>query len=173
VWTTRWRKRQCWHVHSRCGLPGQRPWTAPLAAPRVSLERSAVAGAQGSRTRGFAGTPGHAVSSGPAGTARRRGRAVARSEGPRHHRPRWRHEAHRRGAASTASGPRKARARVVTKVRQSAQPGQTPYALGHTAVQKGERKEKHVQKGLDNSGNIEGICIFSALVPFDEDQHVF
>src|SRR5262249_33966340 len=60
---------------------------------------------------------------GPAGTAlRRQGRAVAWAEGPRHHRPRLRHEAHRRGETSAASGRRKARARVVTKVRQSAQP---------------------------------------------------
>ena len=40
----------------------------------------------------------------PACTARmRQGRAVARAEGPRHRRPRLRHEAHRRGDASAAS----------------------------------------------------------------------
>jgi hypothetical protein len=28
-------------------------------------------------------------------------------------------------------------------------------------LKKAESKEKNVQKGLDNNGNIEGICIFS------------
>ena len=45
-----------------------------------------------------------------------------RAEGPRHRRPRLRHEAHRRGEASAASRPPQARARVVAKVRLSAQP---------------------------------------------------
>ena len=60
-------------------------------------------------------------SSRPVSTAlRRQGRVVARAAG---HATivRLRHEARRRGAASAASGP-PARARVVTKVRQSAQP---------------------------------------------------
>src|SRR5712691_6696995 len=52
----------------------------------------------------------------------RQGRLVARAEGPRHHRPRLRHRTHRRGDASAASRPPQARARVVEKVRQSAQP---------------------------------------------------
>ena len=46
---------------------------------------------------------------------------VARAAGPRHRRPRLRHEAHRRGAASAASRPPQARARADGSVRQSAQ----------------------------------------------------
>jgi len=69
------------------------------------------------------GTRGRAAVNRPVCSAlRRQGRAVARAEGPRHRRPRLRHEAHRRGAAYAASGPRKAHARVVTKGRQSAPP---------------------------------------------------
>jgi hypothetical protein len=69
------------------------------------------------------GTRGRAAVNRPVCSAlMRQGRAVARAEGPRHRRPRLRHETHRRGEASAASGPRKARARVVTKGRQSAQP---------------------------------------------------
>jgi hypothetical protein len=68
------------------------------------------------------------------GPARRRLRAaaptaesgrVARSSGPGcplHRRPRLRHGAHRRGSASAASRPLKARARTVTAVHLSAQP---------------------------------------------------
>jgi len=47
---------------------------------------------------------------------------VARAEGPRHRRPRLRHEAHRRGAASAVSRPLYTRARVVEHVCLSAQP---------------------------------------------------
>ena len=47
---------------------------------------------------------------------------MARAEGPRHRRPRLRHEAHRRGAASAVSRPLYARARVVETVCRSAQP---------------------------------------------------
>ena len=80
-------------------------------------------GCRGSRTRGFPGTPGRAAVNGPAGTAlRRQGHSVARAEGPRHRRPRLRHETHRRGTASAASRPPQARARVVETVCLSAQP---------------------------------------------------
>jgi hypothetical protein len=54
--------------------------------------------------------------------AARQGRSVARAEGPRHRRPRLRHDTHRRGDASAASRPLKAHARVVEKVCLSAQP---------------------------------------------------
>ena len=64
----------------------------------------------GSRTYGVPGISGRAAGSGPAGiTLRRQGRAVARAVGPRHHRPRLRHEAHRRGPASAASNPTSSR----------------------------------------------------------------
>jgi hypothetical protein len=71
----------------------------------------------------FCISPPETPASSAYGTAlRRQTRSVARAVGPRHRRPRLRHCTRRRGAASAASGPRKARARVVTKVRQSAQP---------------------------------------------------
>jgi hypothetical protein len=83
----------------------------------------AVVGGRGLRPRGVPETSGRAAVSRPVSTAlRRQGRVVARAAGPRHHRPRLRHEARRRGAASAASRPPQAHARVVTKVRQSAQP---------------------------------------------------
>jgi hypothetical protein len=86
-------------------------------------ERSAGAGGRGSRPSGCPGTPSRTGVSGPTGTALRwQGRVVAWAESPRHRRPRLRHRTRRRGAASAASGPRKARARVVTKVHLSAQP---------------------------------------------------
>ena len=107
-----------WRDPRQRGLP-----EAGLLVGAVSRWRRAVAGGRGSRLRGFPGSSGHTAVSRPVCTAlRRQGRVVARAAGPRHRRPRLRHEAHRRGAASAASGPRKARARVVTKVRQSAQP---------------------------------------------------
>jgi hypothetical protein len=56
------------------------------------------------------------------GTRGGRRPGLARAEGPRHHRPRLRHETRRRGAASAASGPRKARAQTVASVYQSAPP---------------------------------------------------
>ena len=105
---------------SRRGLP--REQRRPTLTGAASRWRRAVAGGQGSRTCGFPGTPGRAAGSGPAGTAlRRQGRVVAWPIGPRHHRPRLRHAAHRRGEASAASRPRKARARAVIKVCLSAQ----------------------------------------------------
>ena len=52
----------------------------------------------------------------------RQGRSVERAEGPLHRRPRLRHRTRRRGAASAASRPPQARARVVETVRLSAQP---------------------------------------------------
>jgi len=59
----------------------------------------------------------------PAWMARmRQGRAMARAAGPPHRRPRLRHDLRRRGKASAASTTRKARARPVTAVGQSAQP---------------------------------------------------
>ncbi len=119
LWTTRCdvRRRRA----DRCGLPRQRHGAALSGA--ASRWRSAVAGGRGSRTSGVPGTPGCAAGSGPGCTAlRRQGRSVARAEGPRHRRPRLRHEAHRRGDASAASRPRTARARVVIKVGLSAQP---------------------------------------------------
>jgi hypothetical protein len=85
--------------------------------------RRAVAGRRGSHPSGVPGISGRAAGSGPAGTAlRRQGRAVARAAGPRHHCPRLRHKRHRRGAASAASRPPQARARVFASVCQSAQP---------------------------------------------------
>jgi hypothetical protein len=95
----------------RCGLPRQH-W------------QSGGAGNCGSRPSHVSqGYRAAACGSGPAGRAlRRQGRTVARAAGPRHHRPRLRHEAHRGGLASAVSRRRKARARVVTTVRQSAQP---------------------------------------------------
>jgi hypothetical protein len=58
----------------------------------------------------------------PSLALRRQGCSVARAAGPRHRRPRLRHEAHRRGEASAASRPPQARARVFASVCQSAQP---------------------------------------------------
>ena len=93
-------RRRCQPLAKR---GGRRPWLAPERCPRDTLavppsaDRSATA-------------------------LRRQGRSVARAAGPRHHRPRLRHEAHRRGDASAASRPPQARARVVTTVRLSAQP---------------------------------------------------
>ena len=97
---------------------------AALPSPALAVTGDAlVAGGRGSRTSDCQRTPGHTAVRGPAGTAlRRQGRSVARAEGPRHHRPRLRHETRRRGEASAASGPRKARTRMVTKVRLAAQP---------------------------------------------------
>jgi hypothetical protein len=63
----------------------------------------------------------HGVNGPACTTLRRQGRAVARAASPRHHRPRLRHAAHRRGEASAASRPRKARARAVIKGCLSAQ----------------------------------------------------
>jgi hypothetical protein len=66
--------------------------------------------------------PGYAIVSGLVCTAlRRQGRSVAWAAGLRHRRPRLRHRTHRRGAASAASRPPQARARVVDNVRLSAQ----------------------------------------------------
>jgi hypothetical protein len=97
-----------------CSGSGMGP-PSPGAASRW---RSAVAGGRGSRPSGVPEIPRRA-----SGTAlRRQGRSVARAIGPRHHRPRLRHRTHRRGEASAASRPPQARARVVEKVRQSAQP---------------------------------------------------
>ena len=111
----------CLRGPSRRGLPRERR-RAPLAGA-ASRWRRAVAGGRDSRPSGVPETSGRAAVSRPVSTAlRRQGRSVARAEGRRHRRPRLRHEAHRRGEASAASGPRKARAQVVTKVRQSAQP---------------------------------------------------
>jgi hypothetical protein len=120
VWTTPCRTP--WRVlrpsHRR--LPSEQR-RAPLTGA-ASHWRRAVAGGRGSRTCGFPGTPGRAAGSGPAGTAlRRQGRVVTWPLGPRHHRPRLRHAAHRRGEASAASRPRKAHARAVIKVCLSAQ----------------------------------------------------
>ena len=105
------------------------PWSAQAVVwgrPRLALPaagKALVARRSGSRPSGVPGTPGRAAVSGPAGTARRwQGRLVARAEGPRHHRPRLRHRTRRRGAVSAASRPPQARARVVEKVRLSAQP---------------------------------------------------
>jgi hypothetical protein len=35
------------------------------------------------------------------------------------------------------------------------------FPLWRSPLKKEKSKEKNVQKGLDNNGNIEGICIFS------------
>jgi hypothetical protein len=84
--------------------------------------RRAVASGQDSRPHGVPETPDRVAVNGPAYTTpRRQGRLVARAAGPRHHRPRLRHAAHRRGAASAASRIPEARARVVIKVCLSAQ----------------------------------------------------
>jgi hypothetical protein len=121
VWTTPCSTH--WRVlgPSHRGLPSERR-RAPLAGA-ASRWRRAVAGGWGSRPSGVPETSGRAAVSRSVSTAlRRQGRVVARATGPRHRRPRLRHEAHRRGEASAASGPLKARARVVTKVHLSAQP---------------------------------------------------
>jgi hypothetical protein len=105
----------------------QRPWCVQGVAQRCPLWRCTalyqrvVAGGRDSRPSSCPGTPGRTGVSEPAGTAlRRQGRMVARAEGPRHRRPRLRHEAHRRGEAPAAS--KQARARAVEHVRLSAQP---------------------------------------------------
>ncbi len=98
--------------------PGSGTW---LPSPALSAAGGALS-RNGSRTNGFPGTPGRAGVSEPACTAlMRQGRSVARAAGPRHRRPRLRHDTHRRGDASAASRPLKAHARVVTKVHLSAQ----------------------------------------------------
>jgi len=122
------------HVAWRC-FPSRHPAQAPrMTAVRLSVRPlfpspcgqpvgRAVVGGRGLRPSGVPETSGRAAVSRPVSTAlRRQGRVVARAAGPRHHRPRLRHERHRRGAASAASRPPQARARVVTKVPQSAQP---------------------------------------------------
>ena len=106
-----------WRAPRRRGPP------VPALVGAASRWRRAVADGRGSRPRGGPETSGRAVVSRPVSTAlRRQGRVVAWAEGPRHHRPRLRHEAHRRGAASAASRPPQARAPTVVVVRLSAQP---------------------------------------------------
>jgi len=101
--------------------------SCPPLRTAASLERSARASGRGSRPSGCPGTPSRTGVSGAAGTAlRRQGRVVAQAAGPRHRRPRLRHRPYRRGEASVASTPSQACARVVTKVRQSAQPPADP-----------------------------------------------
>ena len=92
---------------SRRGLPRQRHGTALAGCCQPLAQRAA-------------------------GTAlRRQGRAVARAESPRHHRPWLHHEIHRRGDAAAASRPPQARARVVIKVCLSAPEGwSSPRPLG-------------------------------------------
>jgi hypothetical protein len=83
----------------------------------------AVVGGRGVRPRGVPETSGRAAVSRPVSTAlRRQGRVVAQAADPRHPRPRLRHEAHRRGAASAASRPPQARAPTVVVVRLPAPP---------------------------------------------------
>jgi hypothetical protein len=121
VWTTHCSKPCRLLGHKRRGLLRQR-YGAALAwrcQPRAKRWWPAVV------ARARAVSQGHQVApqaSGPAGTAlRRQGRSVARAAGPRHRRPRLRHRTRRRGAASAASRPPQARARVVEKVRLSVQ----------------------------------------------------
>jgi hypothetical protein len=113
----------CVHNLLRRDGPGlSRQWPALLPSPALSAAGGALL-RNGSRTSGVPATPGRAAVSGPACTAlMRQGRSVARAAGPRHRRPRLRHETHRRGHASAASRPLKAHARVVETVCQSAQP---------------------------------------------------
>jgi hypothetical protein len=83
----------------------------------------AAVGGRGLCPSGVPETSGRAAVSRPVSTAlRRQGRVVARAVGPCHHRPRLRHEVHRRGAASAAARPPQARAPTVVMVRLSAPP---------------------------------------------------
>jgi hypothetical protein len=110
----------CWSP-SRRGLPRERRRLHSPALPAAG--DAMVAGCRGLRPSGFPETSGRAAVSRPVSTAlRRQGRVVTRAKGPRHHRPRLRHEMRRRGAASAASGPQKARAQTVASVCQSAPP---------------------------------------------------
>jgi hypothetical protein len=114
--TTRCCVRHACSVPAAAVCPGS--GTGPPSRGAANRWRSAVAGGRGSRPSGVPEIPSRA-----SGTAlRRQGRSVARAAGPRHRRPRLRHRTRRRGAASAASRPPQARARVVEKVRQSAQP---------------------------------------------------
>ena len=109
VWTTCWSPAPAVRARERRGLPSP-------ALPAAGERGGPGLAPGGPRTSGRA-----AVSRPVSMTLRRQGRAVARARGPRHHRPRLRHEAHRRGAASAASRPSQARARAVGSVCQSAQ----------------------------------------------------
>ena len=112
LWITRCYVRR--RRDDRCGLPRQRHGAALAWRCQPLAQR----GGRGSRPSGFPEIPSRA-----SGTAlRRQGRSVARAAGPRHRRPRLRHRTRRRGYASAASRPPQARARVVEKVRQAAQP---------------------------------------------------
>ena len=106
LWITRCYVRR--RRDDRCGLPRQRHGAALAWRCQPLAQR----GGRGSRPSGFPEIPSRA-----SGTAlRRQGRSVARAAGPRHRRPRLRHEAHRGGTASAVSRPPQARARAVIKV---------------------------------------------------------
>jgi hypothetical protein len=121
MWTTRWRKCQCWRDRFQ---PPRSARAATLGCPPRRCQPLAERGGRRpcARTSGFQEPPGRAAVSRPICPAlRRQGRSVARAKGPRHHRPRLRPRTRRRGAASAASRPRKARARTDGSVGLSTQ----------------------------------------------------